>query len=317
MPAPSCFLAADEQEAGMRRREVLATGILAGTLGPVAAAAPAGRARAEPWSGNVAARDGTGLFIREWGKGRPMLFVHAWALESRMWQLQFMGMAAHGFRCVGFDRRGHGRSDAPAKGYDLDTLADDIASVIQRLDLRDITLVGHSMGGGEVVRYLARHGGARVRNVVLVAPTTPFLTKTADNPYGAPTEFFKARQAEWIADFPAWIEANKKPFFTPDTSPETMDWVARMMTDAYLPALIACNEAFTGTDLRPDLKKIDRPTLVIQGDKDVSAPLEITGRRTAAGIAGAKLKVYEGAPHGLFVTHASRLNADILAHATA
>ncbi len=299
----------------MKRREVLASGIFAGAIGVAAVATPASAARTRTAPGGVSARDGTRLFVREWGQGQPMLFVHAWALESLMWQQQFIELGSKGFRCIAFDRRGHGRSDAPAHGYDLDTLADDIASVIESLGLRDITIVGHSMGGSEVVRYLGRHGGARVKKVVLVSATTPFVTKTPDNPYGAPAEYLEAVRSEWVADFPKWIEENKKPFFTTNTSPQVMDRFARMMADAYLPALIACNVAFTGTDLRGDLKRIDRPTLVIHGDKDVSAPLEMTGRRTAAGIAGAELKIYDGGPHGLFITHASRLNADLIAHA--
>lgn len=303
----------------MRRRDILAHGLAAGMLGGLATRSearptrPAAGRGAGGTVGGVTARDGTRLFVRDWGAGPPVLFLHSWALESAMWRQQFAALGGQGVRCIAFDRRGHGRSDVPGTGYDLDTLADDVATVIERLGLREVTLVGHSMGGSEVVRYLGRHGTARVRSVVLVAPTTPFLTRTTDNPYGAPPAYFEQLRATWAADFPRWVEENKRPFFTADTAPATMDWLARMMADADLPAAIACSAAYVATDLRPDLARIDRPVRVIHGNKDVSAPLEMTGRRTAAGIAGARLIVYEGAPHGLFVTHAARLNADILA----
>lgn len=304
-------------EVAMRRRDVLATSVIAGGVGALGGVADAALAKEGSDTRNdVRARDGTRLFIREWGSGSPMLFVHSWALESAMWNHQFVELGAKGIRCIAYDRRGHGRSDAPSRGYDMDTLADDLSSVIKGLGLRDVVLVGHSMGGGEILRYLSRHGSGRVGKVILLAPTTPFLTKTADNPYGAPAAYFAARRAEWAADFPKWVEDNKRPFFTAETSPATMDWLARMMEAAYLPAVLACNEAFAGTDLRPDLRAVDQPTLVIHGDKDASAPIEITGKRTADGIARATFKVYEGAPHGLFITHAKQLNADILAFST-
>jgi non-heme chloroperoxidase len=187
----------------MLRREVLTTAMAAGALGASgaeAAATPPRRRGTSP--GTVAARDGTRLFVREWGEGQPMLLLHSWALDSTIWQRQFLHLGANGVRCIAFDRRGHGRSDAPAGGYDLDTLADDVAAVVEALGLRDLTLVGHSMGGGEAVRYLGRHGTSRVRNVALVSSTTPFLTRTADNPHGAPSAYHAARRAEWASDFP-------------------------------------------------------------------------------------------------------------------
>lgn len=300
----------------MRRRDVLATGMLAGALATTAAAgSTVASAATKRGRTDITVRDGTKLFVREWGEGQPVLFIHAWALDSTMWQQQFIELGDNGFRCISFDRRGHGRSGAPPRGYDLDTLSDDIARVVDAHDLQNFTLVAHSMGGGEAIRYCARHGTGKVRNVILIGSQTPFLTKTADNPFGAPPEYFAGSRRQWTADFAKWIEANKKPFFTADTSIETMDWLARKMGEGYLPALLACNKAITSTDLRPDLTKIDKPTLVIHGDKDASAPLELTGKRTAAGITGARLKIYEGAPHGLFLTHARQLNADIMAFA--
>lgn len=298
----------------MRRRQVLLTAMTAGALGAAAAAARAAAPAAGPRTrtAKVRTRDGVELFHREWGSGRPVLFVHSWALSSVIWRYQIAALGDQGLRCIAFDRRGHGRSESPGWGYDMDTLADDLHAVIETLDLRDVVLVGHSMGCGEIVRYLGRHGAGRIAKVALLAPTTPFVTQTPDNPYGAPKAYFEARWAEWQADFPKWIEDNKLAAFTPQTSAPMMDWLARELAQADLPTIIACNRAFTGTDLRPDLGKIDRPVLILQGDKDMSAPLEITGRRTVAGIKDAKLKVYPGAPHMLFVTHMKEVNADLL-----
>ncbi len=198
-----------------------------------------------------------------------------------------------------------------AGGYDLDTLANDLAVLMDGLDLRDVTLVGHSLGTCEVAHYLARHGSRRVKRVALLSPTLPYLTKTADNPMGVEPAFFDKVRGVWAVDFFGWGEANQAPFFIPTTSQTAQDWVSRMMMDASLQALVELNRTMVSHDFRPGLPKIDRPTLVIQGDRDASAPLEITGRRTAALIPGAELKVYEGAPHGLFVTHTARLNADL------
>ena len=194
----------------------------------------------------------------------------------------------------------------------MDTLADDLAAVIEQLDLRDVVLVGMSMGANEILHYAGRHGTSRISRIALLAPTTPFALRTADNQYGAPKEFFEQNWKVWSRDFPKWVEDNKLPFFTPETSPQMMDWVANMLVETSLPVAIATNRAAISTDLRPVLAKIDRPVLILHGDKDQSAPLELTGRRTAAGVKGAVLKVYAGAPHGLFVTHMREVNADLL-----
>lgn len=294
----------------MHRRNLLLTFAAGTAAASLTTPAPA-RAAQKPAPAHVTAHDGTQLFVRRWGQGQPIVFTHSWALDGSMWGRMFLDLAERGFECIGFDRRGHGRSDAPASGYDMDTLADDLAAVIG--DRREVILVGHSMGAGEILRYVSRHGTGRIAKIVLLAPVTPFLLKTADNAFGAPEALFEAMRAEWRRDFPKWIEANKAPFFTPETSTETMDWMAAMMLNTWLPAAIACNQALIGTDLRPALAQIDKPVLVIHGTKDASAPIEITGRPTAAGIRGAKLNVYEGAPHGLFVTHHDRVRDDILA----
>ncbi|MBV8683620.1 MAG: alpha/beta hydrolase [Caulobacteraceae bacterium] len=258
------------------------------------------------------AADGARLHVTAWGEGAPVLFLHNWAMQARMWDYQFAALAPHGLRCLGYDRRGHGRSDQSADGYDYDTLADDVAAVIEAQDLHGVTLVGHSMGAGEIVRYLTRHGGRRVKKIVLLAPTTPFLAQTPDNPSGLPLAAFEAMRTAWTVDFPGWVSQNAPAFFTPATSPALIDWAVRMMLEISLPVALACNRAVTETDFRAELAKIDTPCLVIHGDADVSAPLALTGAPTAALIPNRDLKVYEGAPHGLMFTHTERLNADLL-----
>jgi pimeloyl-ACP methyl ester carboxylesterase len=257
--------------------------------------------------------DGASLYLRSWGAGAPVLFLHSWSMSGDMWRYQMAHLADRGARCIAFDRRGHGRSSDPGRGYDYDTLADDVAAVIEALDLTDVTLVSHSMGCGEAVRYLTRHGSARVKRLVLLAPTTPFLLKTDDNPAGVDAAMFEAVRDLWRRDFDQWMDDNAAPFFTPETSPAMVRWVLSMTHTVSLRAAIECNVAVAGTDFRAELKAIDVPTLVIQGDRDASGPVEITGRPTADLIPGAKLVVYEGAPHGLFVTHMDRLNADLAA----
>jgi pimeloyl-ACP methyl ester carboxylesterase len=229
-----------------------------------------------------------------------------------MWQYQ-MAPLSSGARCIAYDRRGHGRSSQPGHGYDYDTLADDLAAVIERLDLKDAVLVGHSMGAGEIVRYLTRHGAGRVSRIVLVAPVTPFLLQTADNPNGVPAAAFQSFRAAWCQDFPKWLSDNSGSFFVDETSQALRQWLMSMPAQCALKAVIECNKAFSETDFREELPRVGILTLIIQGDKDASAPLDLTGRRTAQLIPRAELRVYEGAPHGLFVTHMARLNADLAA----
>jgi pimeloyl-ACP methyl ester carboxylesterase len=293
----------------MLRRDILTSAIAFPALGLVAA--PSARAAAPRRSATVRARDGVQLFHRDWGEGAPVLFVASWALSSEMWAYQVAHLSEQGLRCISYDRRGHGRSDVASAGYDMDTLADDLAAVIEQLGLRDVTLVGHSMGCAEIIHYLGRHGSGRVRRVALLAPAAPYLVRTDDNPYGAPLAYHEARMAEWARDFPQWAADNKAQFFTPRTSPAMTGWLMDQMLATPVPVVIASFKALIGKDVRPDLAKIDRPTLILQGTKDVSAPLEITGRRIASGVRGAQLKVYDGAPHGLFVTHMDQVNRDL------
>jgi pimeloyl-ACP methyl ester carboxylesterase len=201
----------------------------------------------------------------------------------------------------------------PSTGYDLDTLTDDVAAVIEQRDLRDVTLVGFSMGTAEAVNYLGRYGSDRIARLVLVAPTTPFLVKTEDNPDAVPRAMIEADTAAVARDFAKWIAANEAPFFTPDTPEITRTWIREMMLSVPLPVALACRKTIAFSDLRAAAARIDRPTLILHGDKDASAPLPLTGAKTAKLIKGSKLIVYEGAPHPLPLTHSERLMADMLA----
>jgi non-heme chloroperoxidase len=263
-------------------------------------------------------RDGTRLFYREWGTGSPVVFVAPWALNADWFEYQMTPLSGQGLRCIAYDRRGHGRSDEPGRGYDFDTLSDDLATVIQRLDLRAITLVGHSMGAGEVVRYLARHKADRVARVALIAPITPFTLKTADNPTGVEQSALEKGRAALSLDRPGQIARAAPAFFGPDNgvSAAMMQWWTDMMVQrCSLKVMLDLHRLFTETDFRPDLRTIALPTLIVHGDKDTSTVLDRTGRATAGLISGSRLVVYEGAAHGLPITHMDRLNQDLLAFA--
>lgn len=298
------------------RRQAL--GMLGG-LGAIVAALPASAATPRAPSQRrktITARDGTVLFHRDWGDGRPVVFLAGWGLPSESWAYQVAPLSDQGLRCVAYDRRGHGRSDDPGRGYDYDTLADDLAAVLETLDLEDVVLVGHSMAAGEIGRYLARHGDARIAKVLFLAPIGPCVTRRADNPDGLdPAMFEQFRQGVLLRDYPRWLEENSGPFLTPETSREMKDWIRGMMLTTSLKALVECNRALTGADMRGDVAAIRKPCLVIHGDRDASAPLDFTGRRFAGLAPGAKLSIYQGAPHGLQFTHIERLNAEILAFA--
>jgi pimeloyl-ACP methyl ester carboxylesterase len=247
-----------------------------------------------------------------------MVFVAPWALDSGWWEYEIAALMAQGVRCVAFDRRGHGRSDSTSRGLDFDTLADDLAAVMAQLDLRDVTLVGHSMGCAEVVRYATRHHAARIKRIVLIATITPFLLKTPDNPTGIDATVFDRGRSALARDRPHQIAINADAFFGApknSVSQEVKDWCIRMMVDrCSLMTMLELHRVFTTTDFRPELPHVGIPTLLIHGDADVSAPLEMTSRRTAALIPGCELKIYENAAHGLPVTHAERLVADLLAY---
>jgi pimeloyl-ACP methyl ester carboxylesterase len=260
----------------------------------------------------IAAKDGTSLFVRDWGAGKPVLFLAGWALPSDFWGYQMLELARKGYRAIAYDRRGHGRSADPGQGYDHDTLADDLASIINGLSLDDVTIVAHSMGGTEVARYFARHGGRGVARVVLVGTITPCLMKRPDNPDGIDPATLAAGAELLARDFPAWIAANTKPFFTPETSAAMVTWGQNMMMSTSLLGAVQLAQANFTTDFRADTGKIGVPTLVVHGDRDASAPVALTAKVTAALLPDATLSIYEGAPHGLPLTHVDRLNADIL-----
>lgn len=267
----------------------------------------------------VQTNDGTNLSYRDWGSGAPVVFVHGGQLGADMWEYQAVPLAERGLRCVAYDRRGCGGSDQPWGGYDYDTLADDLAALLDRLDLRGVALVGHSMGCGDTARYLSRHGTDRVARVALVAPTLPFLLKTADNPGGLDAGAIDAIVAPLREDRPRALAAGAVPFFGSGgatVSDELMAWGVALALRASPRATIAMTRTGFETDLRPDLAAFAVPTLVVHGADDLTAPLDRCGRPTAAAIAGARLGVYETG-HGLFVTERERLNRDLLAFAAA
>ena len=261
--------------------------------------------------------DHTSLFVTDWGSGPPVVFTHAWGLRSDQWNYQIPALAEAGQRCVRYDRRGHGRSDRPASGYDIDTLADDLAAVIDHFGLREATLVAHSLGSKEAIRYLTRHGDARIARMVLVAPTTPLLRRTADNPDGVDPALIDANYAAVAADVPKWcadFEAAGPYFGTgPGGSPGLIDWTIRMIVDTPLHVLLETLTVNADIDMRAELQKIQVPVLIVHGDRDASAPIELTGRKTAGLIGGASLTVYPGAGHGQYASDHDALNADLVA----
>jgi pimeloyl-ACP methyl ester carboxylesterase len=265
----------------------------------------------------VESRDGTRIHFRDWGVGRPIVFAAPWALCSDWWDVPVARLSERGWRCVTFDRRGHGRSDDPCHGYDFDTLADDIAAVLDRLDLQNIVLVGHSMGGAEVVRYLTRHRSRRVAHAILIAPTTPFTMKTADNPGGTPRETLERTRESFTHDFPRLVAKAAPDFFglpKNSVSVETMDWWSRQIVDrCSIKVLSELSKVMTETDFRPELRTIRTPTLILHGDIDKSTRLELTGRPTHELIRGSQFSVYEDAAHALPLTHTDRMLADIIA----
>jgi pimeloyl-ACP methyl ester carboxylesterase len=265
------------------------------------------------------APDGTEIFFKDWGSGRPVVLIHGWPLNADMWEYQAPVLASAGLRVISYDRRGFGRSGQPWSGYNYDTLADDLAAVMDHLDLRDATLVGFSMGGGEVARYLSRHGAAgRVSKAVLVSAVTPFLLRTADNPDGVDRSVFDGMIEGLQKDRPNFLATFGKQFFgagllTFSISSELLQWASMLALQASPKATMDCVRAFSETDFRADLARIAVPTLVIHGEGDATVPIGVSGCRAAQMIPGARLVEYAGAPHGLFFTEKDRLNQDLLA----
>jgi len=268
----------------------------------------------------ITTRDGTEIFYKDWGLGRPAVFSHGWPLNADAWDDQLFFMASNGFRAIAHDRRGHGRSGQPWEGNDMDHYADDLAELIESLDLHDAVLVGHSTGGGEVVRYIGRHGTSRVSQAVLVGAVPPLMLKTADNPGGTPMEVFDGQRQALLADRSQFYKDLSEPFYGANRPGSTVSqgvrdafWLMSMQVD--LKAAHDCIKQFSETDFNDDLKRVDIPTLVIQGDDDQIVPLDDSGRLTAQIVPSAELKIYSGAPHGLFQTHKQQLNDDLVAFA--
>ncbi len=263
----------------------------------------------------VKSPDGTNLFFRDWGSGRHFVFLAPWRLHSGWWEYQMAHLTARGARCVAYDRRGHGRSDETTGGYNFDVLADDLASVVEQLDLHDVTLVGQSLGCGEMVRYLSRYSGPRVTRVVFIAPITPQIVRSPSNPQGVDSDYLEKVRAVLSADRPKAIAESAPAFFgAPQNavSTEMMAWWTDMLMKCSLRVLLELHKVFTVTDFSAELSKVRLPTLIIHGDNDTSTPIEFTGRKTANLIRGSRLTVYAGAAHGLPITHMDRLNRDLL-----
>jgi len=268
----------------------------------------------------IETRDGTEIYYKDWGSGRPVVLIHGWPLHADMWEYQMTAMAAQGLRCIAPDRRGFGRSAHPWSGYDYDTLADDVATLIDSLDLRDIVLVGFSMGGGEVARYLSRHGSTRIARAVLVGSVLPFLLKTRDNPGGVEPATFDGIRASITADREQFFADSGKAFAGANrpgskVSDGALHWTWLMAMQASLKATLDCVHAFSETDFRQDAKSFTIPTLIVHGDDDQIVPFEVSRTVTAKLIPAARLSVYQGAPHGLYLTHKDRLNSELLAFA--
>jgi pimeloyl-ACP methyl ester carboxylesterase len=266
----------------------------------------------------VEAKDGTPLYYNDYGSGRPVVLIHGWPLDSDMWEYQAPFLAENGLRAIAYDRRGFGRSGQPWSGYDYDTMADDLKAVLDRLELQDATLVGFSMGGGEVARYIARHNGARVAKAVLVSSVTPYLVRTPENPDGVPRETFDAMMDGLRKDRPGFLASFGKQFFGAgllnfSVSGEILQWASMLALRGSPNATLDCVRAFSETDFRADLARFRIPALVIHGDSDATVPAETSARKAAALISRAELRGYAGAPHALFFTEKDRLNQDLLA----
>ena len=246
-----------------------------------------------------------------------MVLIHGWPVSQQMWENQILAIASQGFRVISYDRRGFGQSSKPWDGYDYDTLADDLKGLLAALDLTGVTLVGFSMGGGEVARYMGKHGGERVSKVAFVSSVTPFLLKTEDNPDGVDKSVFDCMIEGITKDRPAFLETFGKGFFGVSAlhhpvSTAVLDWNQSLALPASLQGTLDCVRSFSQTDFREDLKKIAVPVLIIHGKDDKTVPFEASGERTAKLMPSATLKAYDGAPHGLFITHKDRLNQDLL-----
>jgi len=262
-------------------------------------------------------RSGVELYVKEWGNGRPVVLIHGWPLSANSWDDVALPLATAGFRTIAYDRRGFGRSDQPWDGYNYDTLADDLADLLAILHLTDVTLVGFSMGGGEVARFLTRHGKDRVRSVALISSVVPYMLKSESNPDGVPQESFDQMRRGLIEDRAHFFTSFFKDFYGIGTlsklvSNEWLTWTHSMALQAGLNATLECARAFATTDFRPDLKSFSLPTLIVHGTNDKTVPIGATARPASKAIKGSKLIEYDGAPHGIFASHRAQLIGDLL-----
>ena len=313
------FPRATRRDALLAGAGIVATVMLprAGTAAESPSLSPATAGRA---SDTVTTKDGTRLYFKEWGPrdGQPVVFSHGWPLNADTWEDQMFFLGGHGYRCIAHDRRGHGRSSQPWNGNDMDTYAHDLAEVVKALDLKKAVHVGHSTGGGEVVRYVGHHGTERVAKVVLIGAVPPLMLKTPANPGGTPIQVFDGFRAAALADRGALYQTIASgPFFgfnRPGAKPSKalVDWFWWQGMMSGLKASYDCIKAFSESDFTDDLKKIDVPTLILHGDDDQVVPIADSALLTAKLVKGAQLKVYEGGSHGICSTEKDRVNADLL-----
>jgi non-heme chloroperoxidase len=266
----------------------------------------------------ITTEDGSRIYYKDWGEGQAVVFSHGWPLSADAFEDQMFFLASHGYRCLAHDRRGHGRSSQTWGGNDLDTYADDLAALVRELDLENVVHIGHSTGGGEVVRYIGRHGTRRVAKVVLIGAIPPVMLRSASNPGGLPIEVFDGLRDNVLRDRPQFFKDLSLAFYGYNRPGATISegvrdsfWLQGMM--AGMPASYFCIKAFSETDLSDDLRKLDCPTLFIHGDDDQIVPIADSALLASEMVPGARLIVYEGAPHGLCTTLKDRVNADLLA----
>jgi non-heme chloroperoxidase len=266
----------------------------------------------------IKTKDGTEIYYKDWGSGQPVVFSHGWPLTGDAFEDQMFFLTSHGYRCIAHDRRGHGRSSQPWQGNDMDTYADDLAVLVNQLDLKSAIHVGHSTGGGEVARYIGRHGTKRVAKAVLIGAVPPLMIKTDANPGGLPKQTFDQIRAGVLADRSQFFTDLTLPFYGYNRPSAKVSegvrhsfWLQGMM--AGLPACYFCIKAFSETDQTEDLKKIDVPMLILHGDDDQVVPIADSATLSAKLVQNARLKVYTGAPHGMCTTHKAQVNEDLLA----